>query len=161
MTVGHRLLVAAISGVTLLFVATSCGSPPQGPAETTHAFVTRVNQICSASSAKVKNISPPGQPTEASLSNLSAWARYLEAIIPPLQAEHMDFTDLRVPADLGQRFRRLIADQGRAVTFLERSASAATNGDLAGFRAAMAEFQDFFARTNSSARALGLDSCSS
>jgi hypothetical protein len=113
------------------------------------------------SSAKVTGESPPGNPADASLSNLPAWATYLDAIVSPLQVEHTQLVQLTVPQTWRQKFQGLVADQATAVMLLQTSAVAARSGDLSAFRTEMARFQQVFDRINSSARALGLDSCSS
>lgn len=151
---------APLTGTTSNSGTTSTAGPtgvsgPSGP------FTSKANAICKSISGQIDGVGTPGDPSSATSSDLQAWARYLQQVIPLLTRGTSQLEGLIPPADVQANYTTLVRSDQLQLEDSQAAGQAASKGDLNAFRAATQKLGADGAPGDTAAKAIGLTDCAS
>lgn len=167
--VGSRKAVVVMIVAAAFGLAACGGSSNSGNTTTTQSssssgsgsFADQANGVCKTVNDQSNAITAPGDPTQATASDLSSWDQYLQKIIPILQQGKSQLSGLNPPASDQSGFTSFLNSIQTGITDTQAAQQAASSGDLNGFQQAVQKVANDSNTTNSEASSIGLSVCAS
>jgi hypothetical protein len=144
-------------------IATPSATPrPTAQPITSADYIQQANAICTAGTAKTDALgNGPGDPTQATKAQLPAFVSFLTSQANITEDELTQLRALPLPADGATKAQAAYDKVAELVTDVRAAAAAATAGDLAGYKTAIAKVVTDSDAANAQSNAAGLTVCGS
>jgi len=146
-----------LATAALALAAAGCGTSSSG----TGSFANQANNVCQSINVEISAVTPPGDPTTATASQLPAWAQYFQKTIPLAQKGNSELQALTPPASEQGNFSKLVESNLAQTVDAQAAERAASSGNLSAFVQATQKMGTDGSAGDPAATAAGLTQCSS
>ncbi len=129
------MVVVPIALASVLAGCSKSGSSSSSDTIAKADFIAQADAICTSEDAKVKAVTPPGNPSDATAEDLSQWSDYFDQVLPIIKGEATKLTALPDPDTDKSLLDTWGTKFAASITAIDNLDTAAKAGNLADFQA--------------------------